>query len=193
VRTRIAFLPAAPVLLPEYAGLTDPVAALRAACLDAVSWLAKEAGDAVQVVAPAPDPANTARGVTVSVGSRLADQLTALAGFDGRVEQSDGATLGPAVLVFGNGSARRSDKAPGHLDERASVFDEAALGALTRGEPAALAGLDEGLGGELLADGIGGLRAVGRALAGTPVGAATLYADDPFGVQYWVVTWECAS
>jgi hypothetical protein len=193
VRARIAFLPAAPVLLPEYAGLTDPVAALRAACIDAVTWLAKEAGDAVQVVAPGPDPANTARGVTVSVGSRLADQLTGLAGFDGRVEPADGATPGPAVLVFGNGSARRSEKAPGHLDERAADFDDAALEALARGDAAVLAGLDERLGAELLADGIGGLRRVGRALTGSPVVASTLYADDPFGVQYWVVTWECGS
>jgi len=56
-----------------------------------------------------------------------------------------------------------------------------------------LAGLDERLGAELLADGIGGLRRVGRALTGSPVVASTLYADDPFGVQYWVVTWECGS
>lgn len=193
MRTRVAFLPAAPVLLPEYAGLEDPVGALRAACVDAVTWLVKEAGDTVQVVAPPPDPANASRGVGVSVGTRLAAHLTAVAGFGGRVEAADGASLGSAVLVFGNGSARRGEKAPGHFDERASAFDETTLGALVRGEPAALAGLDDELGVELLADGIAGLRGLGRALAGSPVAASTLYADDPFGVQYWVVTWECGS
>ena len=35
---------------------------------------------------------------------------------------------GRAYLVVGNGSARRSEKAPGHLDERAVAFDDA-LGA----------------------------------------------------------------
>ena len=193
MRTRVAFLPAAPVLLPEYAGLEDPVAALRGACVDAVSWLAEEAGDALQVVAAPPDPANRARGGEVSVGTRLAGHLTALAGFGGRMEPADGSAPGRAVLVLANGSSRRGEKAPGHLDERSSAFDDEALGALVGGHPAALAGLDDALGGELLADGISGLRATGRALAGTVVVASTLYADDPFGVQYWVVTWECAS
>jgi hypothetical protein len=101
--------------------------------------------------------------------------------------------LGEAVLVLCNGSARRGEKAPGHLDARSAAFDEAVLGALAGADPAGLAGLDETLAGELLADGIAGLRAVGRALADRDVVASVLYADDPYGVQYWVVTWECAS
>jgi hypothetical protein len=193
MRTRLAFLPAAPVLLPEYAGLEDPVAPLRGACFDAVTWLAKDAGDVLQVVAPPPGPADRARGVTTSAGTRLAHHLAGSCGYGGRLEPADGSVLGEAVLVLGNGSARRGEKAPGHLDARSAAFDEAVLGALAGADPAGLAGLDETLAGELLADGIAGLRAVGRALADRDVVASVLYADDPYGVQYWVVTWECAS
>jgi hypothetical protein len=193
MRTRIAYLPAAPVLLPEYAGLEDPVVPLRGGCLDAVTWLAKDAGDVLQVIAPPPSPANRARGVTRSAGTRLAHHLAAACGYVGRLEPADGSVLGEAVLVLCNGSARRGEKAPGHLDARSAAFDEAVLGALAGADPAGRADLDETLAGELLADGIAGLRAVGRALADRDVVASVLYADDPYGVQYWVVTWECAS
>ncbi len=193
MRSRVAFLPAAPVLLPEYAGIEDPAAPLRTACLDAVTWTAKDAGDVLRVVAAPPDPANQARGVETSVGRRLADHLAAAAGFGGRVEAGDGPAPGSAVLVLGNGSARRGEKAPGHLDARASAFDDGLLATLAAGDTAALAEVDDALGAELLADGLAGLRAVGRALVGTEVQPTVLYADDPFGVQYWVVTWECGS
>ena len=193
MRGRVAFVPAAPVLLPEYAGLDDPVAALRAACLDAATWLAKDNDGMVSVVAAPPDPANLARGMTVPPGQRLAEHLMAEVGFHGRLEAADGSAPAGSVLVLGSGSARRGEKAPGHLDERSFGFDEAVLRALGTGDAAALAGLDEALAAELLADGVPGLRAVGRARTDATVVASTLYADDPFGVQYWVVTWECAS
>ena len=45
--TKVVLVPGVLALLPEYAGLEDPVAELRAACLEAVAWL----GDDVRVVA----------------------------------------------------------------------------------------------------------------------------------------------
>ena len=36
---RVVLVPGVLALLPEYAGLTDPVAELRAACREAVAWL----------------------------------------------------------------------------------------------------------------------------------------------------------
>ena len=45
--TRVVLVPGVLALLPEYAGLEDPVADLRAACLEAVAWLGPE----VRVVA----------------------------------------------------------------------------------------------------------------------------------------------
>ncbi|MDP2774938.1 MAG: hypothetical protein Q8O61_15400, partial [Nocardioides sp.] len=37
--TRVVLVPGALALLPSYRGIEDPVADLRAACLDAVRWL----------------------------------------------------------------------------------------------------------------------------------------------------------
>lgn len=171
---RVVLVPGVLALLPEYASLVDPVPGLRAACLAAVSWLA-EAGP-VTVVA---DPQ----------GERVARALLDAAG--GGV--STGSTgEGAAYLVVANGSARRGEKAPGFLDERAVPFDDALEKALRGPDPRALAALDVALGEELLAGNVAGLVALGELLeAGYEVSVD--YADDPFGVQYWVMRWPCAS
>ncbi|UMG91169.1 hypothetical protein [Nocardioides sp. TF02-7] len=69
------------------------------------------------------------------------------------------------VLVVGNGSAKRTEKAPGHLDERAEAFDAAVGAALLAPDPAALAALDERLAAELWAD-VAALRELGGLLRG---------------------------
>jgi hypothetical protein len=93
------------------------------------------------------------------------------------------------LLVVGDGSARRSEKAPGHLDPRAEPFDRAATHALRAGDPDALLALPAGLGRELLAAG----RAPWQVLAGATqtvrVNAAVTYADAPYGVGYLVAHW----
>jgi hypothetical protein len=92
-----------------------------------------------------------------------------------------------ALLVVGDGSARRSPAAPGYFDERAESFDVSAEAFLRAGDMAGLASLDPGLAAELLATG----RAAWQVLAGA-VGldrrapAEVLYADIPFGVSYLV-------
>jgi hypothetical protein len=182
---RVVLVPGVLALLPEYASLADPVAELRAACLAAVSWLV-DAGP-VSVVADAQ-------------GRRVADHLLAAASglvstgstSDPRGSTGGGSTDAGAVLVVANGSARRGEKAPGYLDERAAGFD-AALGAALRGpDPAALAGLDVLLAEELLAGNVAGLRALGEIL--TPEHRASVdYDAEPFGVQYWVMRWACGS
>ncbi|MBA8801878.1 hypothetical protein FB382_000169 [Nocardioides ginsengisegetis] len=91
-------------------------------------------------------------------------------------------------LVVANGSACRTEKAPGHLDERAAAFDAAIERALLANDADALAALDETLATELWAD-VAGLRELGPLLSDH--GAPTVhYADDPFGVQYWVMSWQ---
>jgi hypothetical protein len=158
--TRVALVPGVLALLPGYGGIEDPVAELRAACLEAVAWL----GADVTVLA---DPQ----------GRRVADYLLAAA---------TRAADGTSYLVVGNGSAKRTEKAPGHLDERAHGFDEALGAALRSGD---LTGVDLALAGELWAsvDGVEQLRDLLHGEAAT-VG----YDDDPFGVQYWVMRWELA-
>ena len=163
---RVVILPPAPVLLPQYASLADPVAELRAACAAAVEWL----GNDVEVIA------DDEQGVRV--GEALLGRRS-----------TPGA---PAVLVLANGSARRTEKAPGHLDDRAAGFDSHLGDLLARGDVAGLADVDRGLAAELLACGLEGFARL--ADAGVRVQEVwTDHADDPFGVQYWVVRWQCAS
>ena len=166
----MALVPGVLALLPEYAGQQDPVAELRSACLDAVGWLGEVGGIGV---------AGSHQGL------RIARHLAAEAGVE-----LDLAPEHPAgLLVVGNGSARRTEKAPGHLDDRAAAWDEALGAALRAGD---LAGLDLALADELWADldGLGTLRDLG-VVAGCA--AQVDYADDPFGVMYWVMRWTCTS
>lgn len=95
-----------------------------------------------------------------------------------------------ALLVMGDGSACRSLKAPGYLDERAEAFDAGAARALGTADVAAVAALDEKLAYELRASG----RAPWQVLAGAAGSAALdgtlLYEDAPYGVGYVVAAWS---
>jgi hypothetical protein len=93
------------------------------------------------------------------------------------------------VLAMGDGSARRSVKAPGYLDASAGAFDTAVASALTTGDADALAALDPEEGRRLLAAGVPTWRALGTALAGRDVTARLHYDDAPFGVGYLVADW----
>ncbi|MBT2458614.1 hypothetical protein [Streptomyces sp. ISL-86] len=95
-----------------------------------------------------------------------------------------------ALLVMGDGSACRTVKAPGYLDERSAAFDAAAARALGTADTAALAALDAGLAQELKAAG----RAPWQVLAGAAESAGLdgrlLYEDAPYGVGYFVAAWS---
>ncbi len=97
-----------------------------------------------------------------------------------------------ALLVMGDGSARRSLTAPGHLDERAAPFDAWVERAVRNGELATLAALDVGLARELMATGRPAWQVLAAAMGtGRPV-TEVLYADAPFGVTYLVAQFEAA-
>jgi hypothetical protein len=194
---RAALVPGVLALLPEYAGLEDPVAELRAACLEAVKWLA-EAGPVV--VVGDPQGQRVGRALLVAAGGfeTVAAQPPQPPAAAGAVQPAQppaaaGAAQparppqppAAAYLVVANGSARRSEKAPGHLDERAAAFDDALRAALLAGD---VSGVDLALGAELLAslDGIGSL---GGILEPGCRGRID-YDADPYGVQYWVMRWE---
>jgi len=110
---------------------------------------------------------------------RCATAGRAVAGSAGRV----------ALLVMGDGSACRTVKAPGYLDERAEPFDTAAAAALADADIRALEALDADLAQELKAAG----RAPWQVLAGAADGAGLrgelLYEAVPYGVGYFVATW----
>jgi hypothetical protein len=113
-------------------------------------------------------------------------------------------TARTALLVMGDGSARRSLKAPGHLDPRAEPFDAQVERAVRDGRLGALLKLDEALARDLMVTGrpawqvLAGAMTDGAKLDGAGLDGAgldemngdlateVLYRDDPFGVAYLV-------
>ncbi|MFF8277014.1 class III extradiol dioxygenase subunit B-like domain-containing protein [Streptomyces lateritius] len=95
-----------------------------------------------------------------------------------------------ALLVMGDGSACRTLKAPGYLDERAAPFDAEAARALGAADLDALRAIDADLAYELKAAG----RASWQVLAGAGEGAGLegrlLHEDAPYGVGYIVAAWS---
>jgi hypothetical protein len=127
------------------------------------AWLLDEAGHA---------------GARLGVGpGDLADALENLPGSVG-------------ILALGDGSARRTDRAPAAFDEAAGPFDAAVSAALAAGDAGALAAVDPAEGERLLATGAPVWRAVGAALAGRPVRATLHYDAAPFGVGYLAASWQ---
>lgn len=170
--TRIVLVPGTLALLPEYASLEDPVPDLRFASRDAVSWLADE----VRVLAD-------------DQGRRVAEALLA----ERPEPPTRPRTHEESWLVVGNGSAKRTEKAPGHLDERAEPFDERLGRALGAADPEALRGIDQALAADLWAA-TGQMPALADLLSGA--GAHTVavdYEGAPYGVQYWVMRWRVPS
>ncbi|QCX29050.1 hypothetical protein FC770_00215 [Nocardioides jishulii] len=163
---RIVVVPPVPALLEEYASLEDPVADLRSACTAAVAWLDRR----VRIVA------------ADDLGRRVGESLTHRPSDDDAVD----------LLVLANGTACRSEKAPGHLDPRAADFDAHLGELLATGDVAGLAHVDNDLAESLLTSGL----EVFRTLEAEAIEVQSVeidHAEDPFGVMYWVVRWQCAS
>jgi len=179
---RVVIVPGTLALLPEYASIEDPIPELRKAVDEAVAWLLEDGGASVLAASPA--------------ARRIADHLLEHGGraasASERSAETRSADTGPGLLVVANGSATRTEKAPGHLDERAAGFDAAIGTSLRAGEPAALADIDLDLADELWAlPDADVLRTLAERVP--PVDEAHVdYDDDPFGVQYWVVRWQCS-
>lgn len=127
------------------------------------------------------DGPTTFRAVSWDAG---ADELAALA--DDLLERP-----GAALLLLGDGSACRGEKAPGFLDERAFGFDDAVADALASGDPGSLRDLDLALAAELMVGGRSVLRLLG--LLGDrrrPTRAVLTHREDPYGVSYLVARWD---
>ncbi len=95
-----------------------------------------------------------------------------------------------AMLVLGDGSARRSLKGPGYLDPAAEPFDDLVVSALRDADPGALRDLEPGLAADLLVAG----RAPWQVLAGAageggPWDGLLRWAGAPYGVTYVVASW----
>ncbi|ALV32884.1 class III extradiol dioxygenase subunit B-like domain-containing protein [Streptomyces sp. CdTB01] len=95
-----------------------------------------------------------------------------------------------ALLVMGDGSACRTLKAPGYLDERAAPFDVEVARALGAADVAALEALDADLAHELQASGRAPWQVLAGAAEGADLAGELLYEDAPYGVGYMVATWS---
>ncbi|MEU8261148.1 class III extradiol dioxygenase subunit B-like domain-containing protein [Micromonospora sp. NPDC048999] len=99
-----------------------------------------------------------------------------------------------ALLVMGDGSACRGVKAPGYDDPRAQAYDDGVARALADADAEALLGLDPMLSTELKVAG----RAPWQVLAGAVRAAGGDWRGDlgyheaPYGVAYFVASWERA-
>ena len=165
---RLAIIPGCLALLPRYRSLVDPIAELRAAVSTTVHWLGPE----VEVL-------GSEQGRRI--GTALLGERTISADAD-------------STLVVLNGSACRTEKAPGHFDERAEDFDAALAAALFAADPAALHAVDLDLAGELWAD-VAVLPELADLLGARMRGHGSWqvsvdYDGLPHGVQYWVLRLE---
>ncbi|MFF0742359.1 hypothetical protein ACFYVL_18360 [Streptomyces sp. NPDC004111] len=115
-----------------------------------------------------------------SAAARCAEEGRRLAGRADRV----------ALLVMGDGSACRTLKAPGYLDERAEGFDADAARALGAADTAALLATDEELARALKVSGRAPWQVLAGAADGAGLGGQLLYEDAPYGVGYFVAAWS---
>jgi hypothetical protein len=97
-----------------------------------------------------------------------------------------------ALLVMGDGAACHGPKAPGYDDPRAEPYDRVVAEALRTADTAALLGLDPVLSEELLVAGRAPWQVVAGAAAGARWRGDLLYDKAPYGVGYFVATWEPA-
>lgn len=204
----VVVCPSPPMLLPEYVGLQDPADPIRDRCVDTIRS-ALRSGDAafdVAVVVTGREP--NPRTHKPPLGVRIGEHLLATAGWTGPVEhvvvpfdadasvvEQAGAALAARgdrvlLLVVADGSARRSEKAPGHLDERAFAVDEQLLEGLRDVRPERLLALDPELAAEVLASGRAALQVLAHAVSGAPgLGGGLLWSGDPYGVMYAIAAW----
>lgn len=91
-----------------------------------------------------------------------------------------------ALLVMGDGSARRNLKAPGYLDPRAAAFDAELERAVRAGELGALQRLDQTLARDLMATGRPAWQVLAGAMGSLTPAGEVLYCGDPYGVAYLV-------
>ncbi|MFA1550022.1 class III extradiol dioxygenase subunit B-like domain-containing protein [Actinomadura chokoriensis] len=96
-----------------------------------------------------------------------------------------------ALLVMGDGSACRSEKAPGYLDLRARPYDEGVARGLGNADAAALAALDPGLSRDVQAGGRAAWQVLAGAAGDTADLTGELLADEaPYGVGYFAAAWS---
>ncbi len=207
----VAFCPHPPLLRPGIAtGSEIETQSLRLACNTAVERLIDASPSQLLVLGAdgplvdwqgfAPgliDPDRPAMPLSLLVGAWLLSGRSLAAAPMYLAINPDGEPVTPwpdlpestGVLVMGDGSARRSRKAPGYLDDRAEAFDATVVKALADGSPQSLAAIDLELAHQLLAAGAPAWKAAAKLLGDSTWRAEVRYADAPYGVMYTVASW----
>ncbi|MER5438664.1 class III extradiol dioxygenase subunit B-like domain-containing protein [Streptomyces sp. NPDC002790] len=125
-------------------------------------------------------------------GYEVAGGGSGFADADGAIRLAEGRTGAERVafLVMGDGTACRTLKAPGYLDERAEGVD-AAIAAALRDLDAdgTLANLDADLARELKISGRAPWQLLSAAWGEQDGTGRLLYEDAPYGVGYFVASW----
>lgn len=95
-----------------------------------------------------------------------------------------------ALLVMGDGTACRGLKSPGYDDSRAQPYDESVARALATADVDALLALDPDLSAKLMVAGRAPWQVLAHAAAGRSWRASLTYDDAPYGVAYFVASWD---
>jgi hypothetical protein len=93
------------------------------------------------------------------------------------------------LLVVADGSATRTEKAPGSLHPEAAAFDASVASGLASGDAKALAAIDAKVGAGVLAGGVPAWHATAALIAGATYDAQLLADMAPYGVGYFVALW----
>ncbi|MEV4386158.1 hypothetical protein AB0J68_10710 [Micromonospora sp. NPDC049580] len=133
----------------------------------------------------------------VAAAAVTAVQVTADAGpveVAALAEQVAAAGERVALLVLGDGSACRGEKAPGYDDQRALPYDKRVAAALAEADLDALRDLDAGLSGQLKVAGRASWQVLAEAARSSGAGwrGELLHDSAPYGVAYFVASWERA-
>jgi hypothetical protein len=162
------------------------------------SWDWRGFGVELPVVAPL-----QALALGLAIGAWLLDQQPAppprrYVGVSSQLSPSDCVEVGrrcvsgqarAALLVCGDGTARLSEKAPGHFDPAAKAWDDGVARLLASGDAEELAGLDPATADRLLASGRAPWQVLAGAAAESAWRAELFYRAAPYGVAYMAGTW----
>jgi hypothetical protein len=200
----VLVLPTPPALLPPLSR-EDPVAELREACRAAVAAL-PQTGYLMVLAAPMQEGHGARIADGEPLGHRVARHLlgerpfmpelalpwTAASLLEQDPPPGDYPARSATLLVMADGSARRGEKAPGHLHPDAEAFDASLERALRDGDAEALAAVDQDRARELWCQGAACFQVLGEVARGRTIRAQVTYADAPYGVAWWVARWDLA-
>ena len=140
-----------------------------------------------------PSSVQVARWVLAEVGVSASTVVSVCGPMAGFVDAARSVALASddGLLVVGDGSAGRHEKAPGHIREGAHEFDAEVARALASGNPDGLLTLDPQQAEQVLAGGLPAWQAAALIVAGLEVTEANvLLTADPHHVAYFVATWR---